>query len=73
VSLIFLVAALGPDLYGHFLQASANRVFMVAPGDWTAQFDASVFVLLALEIVGWLLGIRLLGGGTRNNSQPKLA
>jgi hypothetical protein len=37
------------------------------------QFDASVFVLLALEIVGCLLAILLLGGRTRNNSQPKFA
>jgi hypothetical protein len=73
VSLIFFLAALGADLYEHFLHASANNVFMVAPGDWTAPFDASVFVLLALEIVGCLLGILLLGGRTRNNSQPKFA
>ena len=73
VSLIFFLAALSADLYEHFLQASANNVFMVAPGDWTARFDASVIVLLALEIVGCLLGILLLGGRTRNNSQPKFA
>ena len=52
VSLIFFLAALGADLYEHFLNASANNVFMVAPGDWTARFDASVFVLLAIEVVG---------------------
>lgn len=46
---------------------------MVAPGDWTARFDASVFALLALEIAGGLLGILLLGGRTRNNSQPQFA
>jgi hypothetical protein len=73
VSLIFFLAALGADLYEHFLHASGNNVFMVTPGDWTARFDASVFVLLALEIVGCLLGILLLGGGTRNNSQPQFA
>jgi hypothetical protein len=71
VSLIFFLAALGADLYEHFLHASANNVFMVAPGDWTARFDASVFVLLALEIVGCLLGILLLSGRARNNSQPQ--
>ena len=72
VSLIFFLAASGADLYEHFLHASANNVFMVARGDWSAGFDASVFVLLALEIVGCLRGILLLGGRTRN-SQPKFA
>ena len=73
VSLIFFLAASGADLYEHFLHASANNVFMVASGDATAWFDASVFALLALEIVGCLLGILLLDGRTRNNSQPKFA
>ena len=73
VSLIFFLAALGADLYEHFLHASANNVFMVAPGDWTAWFDASVLVLLAFEIVGCLLGILLFGGRTRSNTQPKFA
>jgi hypothetical protein len=67
VSLIFFLAAMSADLYEHFLHASANNVFMVAPGAGTARFDASVFVLLAFEIVGCLLGILLLGGRTRNN------
>ena len=73
VSLIFFLAALGADLYEHFLHASANNIFMVAPGDWTARFDVSVFVLLALEIVGGLLGILLLGGRTRNSARPQFA
>jgi hypothetical protein len=62
VSLIFFLAAMGADLYEHFLHASANNIFMVAPGDWTTRFNASVFFLLALEIVGCLLGLALLGG-----------
>jgi hypothetical protein len=73
VSLIFFLAASSADLYEHFLHASANNVFTVAPGDWTARFDTSVFALLALEMVGCLLGILLLGGTKRNNGQPKLA
>jgi hypothetical protein len=73
VSLIFFLVALGADLYEHFLHASANNLLMVASGDWTARFGASVFILLALEIVGCLLGILLLGGRTRNNSQPTFA
>jgi hypothetical protein len=73
VSLIFFLAAMSADLYEHFLHASANNVFMVTPGDWTAGFDASVFVLLALEIVGCLLGVLLLGGRTRNDRQPQFA
>jgi hypothetical protein len=73
VSLIFFLAALSADLYEHFLHTSANNVFMVASGDWTAWFDASVFVLLALEIVGCLLGILVFGDRTRNDGQLQLA
>jgi hypothetical protein len=69
VSLIFFLAALSADLYEHFLHASANNVFTVAPGGWTAWFDASIFILLGLEILGCLLGILLLGRRTRNNRQ----
>jgi hypothetical protein len=73
VSLIFFMAALGADLYEHFLHVSANNVFVVAPGNWTARFDVSVFILLALEILGCMLGILLLGRRTRNNRQPQFA
>ncbi len=73
VSVIFFLAALGADLYEHFLHASANNIFMVAPGGWTAGFDASVFALLALEMLGCGLGILLLSGGMRNDRQPQLA
>jgi hypothetical protein len=73
VSLIFFLAALGADLYEHFLHASANNVFTVAAGDWTVRFDVSVFILLALEIVGCLLGIFLLGRGTRSDGRPRFA
>jgi hypothetical protein len=73
VSLIFFLAAMSADLYEHFLHTSANNVFTLAPGTSTPLFDGSVFVLLALEIVGCLLGILLLSGKTRNNSQPKFA
>ena len=62
VSLIFFLAALSADLYEHFLHASANNILMVAAGSWTARFDASVFVLLALELLGCTLGILLVGG-----------
>ena len=61
VLLIFFLAALGADLYEHFLHPSANSIFMVAPGGWTSSFDASVFALLALEIMACSLGILLLG------------
>jgi len=72
-SLIFFLAALAADLYEHFLHASPNNVFTVAPGNWTAWFDASVYVLLALEILGCSLGILLRGDRARNNkSDPKL-
>src|SRR5579872_3118333 len=62
VSLIFFLAAMSADLYEHFLHASQNNVLMVAAGSWTARFDASVFVLLALELLGCTLGILLVGG-----------
>ncbi len=73
VSLIFFLAASSADLYEHFLHSSANNIFMVAAGDWTARFNASVFVLLALEVVGCVLAILSLGGRTRNNAQPNFA
>lgn len=63
VSLIFFLAALTADLYEHFLHASLNNIFMVVTGNWTVPFDASVLALLALEIMGFTLGIRLVGGG----------
>lgn len=72
VSLIFFLAALSADLYEHFLHASLNNVFMVAPGDWSAWFNASVFTLLALEILGCSLGGLSLGGRTRKHSTPEL-
>jgi hypothetical protein len=73
LSLIFFLAALSADLYEHFLHASANNIFMVAHSVWTVRFDVSVFILLALEILGCLLGILLLGRGTRNTRQPQFA
>ena len=73
VSLTFFLAALSADLYEHFLHASPNNVFTVAPGSWTTWFDASVFVLLALEILGCLLAILLRSDGARNyKSTPEL-
>jgi hypothetical protein len=71
VSLIFFLAALSANLYEHFLHASGNNVFMVAPGDWAAWFNVSVFMLLALEILGCSLGVLSLGGRTRKHSTPE--
>jgi hypothetical protein len=62
ISLVFFLAAMSADLYEHFLHEAANNVFVLGFGARTAAFDASVFVLLALEIVGCLLGILLLAG-----------
>ena len=73
VALIFFLAALGADLYEHFLHASANNIFTVSSGDWSAPFDVSVFILLALEILGSLFGLLLLSRRTRKNSGPELA
>ena len=61
VLLVFFLAAMAADLYEHFLHPAPNNVLMVAPGSWTAAFDASVFALLALEILGCILGILSLG------------
>ncbi len=72
ISFFFFLSALGADLYEHFLHASLNNIFMVPPTDWAAVFKISVFILLALEILGCALGITLLGRSTRN-SQPHVA
>ena len=71
VSLIFFSAAISADLYEHFLHASLNNIFMVAPGGWTAWFTISVYILLALEILGLLLGALSLGGTVRRHLVPK--
>lgn len=63
-STVFL-AALGADLYEHFVQVAPNNVFMAASGGWTAWFDASVFALVALEILGISLGLLLLRNRTK--------
>jgi len=62
VLLVFFLAALGTDLYEHFVHASPNNVFMVMADNWRAWFDASVAGLLALEILACSLGIALLSG-----------
>lgn len=68
VAVLFFLAAMTADLYEHFLHASQNNVFLVAPSDWTAIFNVSVFILLALEVVGCLLGTIVLGGRKSNNT-----
>lgn len=75
VAVIFFLAAMSADLYEHFLQKSPNNVFdIVASGSGTIWFDASVIVLLALEIVGCLLGIVLLSGrGQAGSALPRHA
>ena len=60
VSLLFFLAALGADLYEHFLHASGNNVFMLPRVAWTVEFVVSVVALLALEVIGLWLGILLL-------------
>jgi hypothetical protein len=69
VSLLFFLAAMTADLYEHFLHASANNIFMAPLGRWTSWFDASVYVLLALEILGCSLGIRSISGRMRNEQK----
>ena len=72
ISLLFFLAALGADLYEHFLHASLNNVLRVPSGEWTSLFDISVFILLALEIVGSVLGTRLLRGRMSRVSDAKV-
>lgn len=67
-ALIFFSAALSADLYEHFLHASLNNIFMAPPGAWTAWFTISVYILLALEILGLLIGARGLSIGAGKNS-----
>jgi hypothetical protein len=59
LALIFFLAAMSADLYEHFLHSAPVNVLMAAPGEWTGWFKVSVFILLALEILGCALGIRL--------------
>jgi hypothetical protein len=75
VTIVFFLGALTADFYEHFLHPSLNNIFMVLPGDWTAIFKISVFLLLALEILGCCLGIYLLihrTTGGRTSSQHHL-
>lgn len=69
LALVFFLAALAADVYEHFLHAAPNNVFMVASTTWTAWFIASVIALLALEILGCSLGIRLTRLPRRNRIQ----
>lgn len=61
---IFFLAALSADLYEHFAHSSANNIFLAAGAGWTGWFDASVFSLVALEILACSLGILLLARPT---------
>ncbi len=61
VSFTFFFAAMSADLSEHFLHASLNNVFLITAGNWTARFDSSVVVLLALEVMGCFLGIMSVG------------
>src|SRR5207247_8990249 len=71
VSLIFFLAALGVDLYEHFMHKSPNNVFMVASGNWTAWFAACLFVLLLLEILRGSLGVAAPAHwATKTNPRP---
>lgn len=65
LALIVFSAALCADLYEHFVQVAPNNVLMAASGGWTAWFDASVFALVALEILGISLGLLLLRNRTK--------
>lgn len=57
---IFFLAALTADLYEHFSHSSANNIILATGAGWGGWFDASVFGLVALEILACSLGILLL-------------
>lgn len=54
---IFFLAALSADLYEHFAHTSANNIALATGAGLTGWFDASVFGLVALEILACLLGM----------------
>jgi hypothetical protein len=58
----FFTVVLVFGIYEHFLHPGANNVFMVVPGAWKAPFDASVALLIALEILGTGVGFQTLRG-----------
>jgi len=70
VLLLFFLAAICAGLYEHLLHPGPNNIFMVASSDVTGWFDFSVFVLLALEVTGCWLAIRLLGSRPNHRTQP---
>lgn len=54
---IFFLAALSADLYEHFAHTSANNIALATGAGLTGWFDASVFGLVALEILACSLGM----------------
>jgi hypothetical protein len=64
----FLLVVLGFDIYEHFLGPGPNNVFRVAPGEWTAAFQISVYLLVFLELLGCWLGIRILTAKNRTEA-----
>jgi hypothetical protein len=58
----FFIAVLAFGIYEHFLHPGANNVFMVLPGVWKTTFEASVVLLMALEVLGAGIGLRFLRG-----------
>jgi hypothetical protein len=57
---LFFIAALSFDIYEHFLHAGPNNIFGVANSQWNIPFQISVILLVVLEVVGCLVGIRCL-------------
>ncbi len=59
VLLVFFAAVLVFDLYEHFLGPELNNIFRVAPGEWRSEFQTSVLLLLASELLGLWAATRL--------------
>ena len=68
VLLVLLSTALGAGVYEHFLGPGPNTIFRVPHTNWTADFRASVFVLLVLEILGCWLGLRSVRSKARDKN-----
>ncbi len=63
VSCLFFLAALVSGVYEHFLHPGANNIFKIVPSDSKTLFDASVYILAGLELLGCWLATRFLTGG----------
>ncbi len=55
-----LGVALIIGIYAHFLSAGSDNVFRRPPGEWRLPFQISAVLLPILEVLGCLIGLRML-------------